>query len=198
LLFQRVDTKSGAIVVTKYSPKDKAVAASSLAQYQALKQKLINEWGIGASVMKKYDIEPYLKQQEAYENLLVDFGDMRKQYNELSDELRTAQSEGSPDTAPLQQKWIDVGGKIQTMGSKQLLDVGAKFAKNLSDFESKLEKLVVNLQKVETKTPKQRADLVALLQFLKKTLGSVKNLSNEDFDFVQAAVDAVKAKAPIT
>jgi hypothetical protein len=183
-------------VVTKYTPKDKAVAASTLAQYQSLKQKLVNEWGIGASVLKKYDIEPYLKQQEAYEGLLVDFADLRKQYNDLSDQLRTAQNDGSPEVVPLQQKWIDVGGQVTAMGSKQLLDVGGKFAKNLSDFETTLDKLVVNLGKVETKTPKQRADLVALMQFLKKTLTSVKNLSNEDFDFVQAAVDAVKAKAP--
>ena len=87
---------------------------------------------------------------------------------------------------------------MQTLGSKALKDVGAKFRENLDDFDSTLKKLVMNLQKVQTKTPKQRADLVALLQFLKGLDANVKNLANENYDFVQEAVDAAKAKTPIT
>jgi hypothetical protein len=182
------------MVTTAYTPKDRAAAVSGLAQYQALKQKLINEWGIGASVLKKYDIEPYLKQQEAFENALADFTTLRTQYNDLADKLLAGPAAADP---ALQQQWVAVGGKITTLGKTDLLNVGGKFRKNLSSFESTLGKLIPNLDKEQTVTPKQRADLVALMQFLKKTLTSVKNLSNEDFDFVQGAVDAVKAKVPI-
>lgn len=179
--------------------KDRAAAVSKLAQYRALKKRLTDEWGIGATVLKKYDIEPYLVKQEEFENGLAEFGKLREEYNELSDELRVAKvKEPGPEVDKLEQSWIEVGGKVQTLGSKDLKGIGAKFQKNLSDFDSTLKKLVTNLQKVETKTPKQRADLVALLQFLKGLHANVKKLANENYDFVQESVDAAKARNPIT
>jgi hypothetical protein len=179
--------------------KDRAAAVAKLEQYRKLKQRLIDEWGIGASVLKKYDIEPYLVKQEEFENALAEFGKLRKDYNELSDELRVAKvKEPGPEVDKLEQEWLEVGGKVQTLGSKDLKGVGAKFRKNLDGFDSTLKKLVTNLQKVETKTPKQRADLVALLQFLKGLHANVKKLANENYDFVQEAVDQAKARTPIT
>jgi hypothetical protein len=186
-------------MVEVHTGKDRAAAVSKLAQYRKLKQRLTDEWGIGASVLKKYDIEPYLKKQEDFENGLADFGRLRNQYNELSEDLREAKvKEPGPEVDKLEQEWLEVGGKVQTVGSKQLKDVGAKFRKNLDDFDSTLKKLVTNLQKVETKTPKQRADLVALLQFLKGLHATVKKLANENYDFVQEAVDKAKERNPIT
>jgi hypothetical protein len=186
-------------MVEVYTGKDKATAVSTLAQYRALKKRLTDEWGIGATVLKKYDIEPYLQKQEEFENALADFGKLREDYNKLSDELRVAKvKEPGPEVEKLEQDWLEVGGKVQTVGGKPLKDVGGKFAKNLESFDSTLGKLVANLQKVQTKTPKQRADLVALLQFLKKTHASVKTLANKNYDFVQEAVEAAKAKTPIT
>jgi len=186
-------------MVEVYTGKDRAAAVSKLAQYRKLKQRLTDEWGIGASVLKKYDIEPYLKKQEEFENGLADFGRLRNQYNSLSEELREAKvKEPGPEVEKLEQDWLEVGGKVQTLGSKQLKGVGGKFRKNLDDFDSTLKKLVTNLEKVETKTPKQRADLVALLQFLKSLQTTVSRLADENYDFVQEAVDQAKAKTPIT
>jgi hypothetical protein len=184
-------------MVEVYTPKDRATAVSALTQYQALKKQLTDEWGIGASVLKKYDIEPFLKRQEEFENALVNFGRLRSDYNSVSEKLKLANEEGSPEAEKLQQESLDVEGQVQTMGTKQLKDVGGKFAKNLDDFDATLKKLIVNLEKVETKTPKQRADLVALLRFLKKTQASVKKLADKNYDFVQEAVEAAKARNPI-
>lgn len=186
-------------MVEVISGKDRAAAVTKLEQYLKLKQRLTDEWGIGASVLKKYDIEPYLKKQAEFENGLADFGRLRTQYNTLSDELREAQvKEPGPEVAKLEKDWLDVGQQVQTLGGKGLKDIGVKFRKNLDDFDSTLKKLVTNLQKVETKTPKQRADLVALLQFLKGLHATVKQLAGENYDFVQEAVDQAKAKTPIT
>jgi hypothetical protein len=185
-------------MVEVYTGKDRATAVSTLTQYQTLKKRLTDEWGIGASVLKKYDIEPFLKRQEDFENALADFGTLRGDYNSLSKKLKLANEEGSPEAEGLQQQWLEVGGKVQTVGSKQLKDVGGKFRKNLDDFDSTLKKLVVNLEKVQTKTPKQRADLVALLRFLKQTQASVKKLADKNYDFVQEAVEAAKSRTPIT
>jgi len=102
-----------------------------------------------------------------------------------------------PELEKLEKDWIDVGGKIQKMGSTGLKDVGAKLEKNLGDFDSTVEKLIKNLRTVEPKTPKQRKDLVELLQFLLKTQTAVAKAAQGQYGFVQGAVDAVKAKVPI-
>lgn len=180
--------------------KDRAAAEKNLTKYLALKKKLLNHWGIGASVLKKYDIEPFLKRQAAFENGLADFSRLRTQYNKLSDVLRVAKSdpEYPPQELETQEKdWLDVGGKIQKLGSTGLKDVGAKFEKNLGDFDSTVEKLIANLRKVQTKTKQQHDALVELLQFLEQTQKAFALSAQGKWGFVQGAVDAVKAKVPI-
>jgi dsDNA-specific endonuclease/ATPase MutS2 len=185
------------VVVT--IPKDRAAAETELAKYLALKKKLIDA-KVGAAALKKYDVEPFLKRQAAFENQLADFGRLRTQYNEQSDKLRKEKADAelpAQEVEDLEQAWLETGGKIQKLGSTGLKDVGAKLEKNLGDFDSTVEKLIASLRKVQTKTPQQRQYVVELLQFLLKTQTAVARAAQGQYGFVRGAIDAVKAKVPI-
>jgi hypothetical protein len=203
-----MSTPEGAsTIVNPVVRKGQTVATDEFKRYQTLKKNLLAAGGPGAGLLKKYDISPYLKQQDAFFGQLTEFERLRIDYNKLSDQLRAAQVKPIPlpEVEKLEKDWLDVGGKMQKMGSKELKDVGGKFRKNLLDYDSKVEKLVGDLEKSQTKaeesekgmTPKQRQQLVGLLNFLRTTRGSMRVMAKEDFDFVQGSIDKVKAATPI-
>jgi len=190
-------------------------------QYQDLTKALTDEWGLGAKVLRKNNIAPYLKQFEGYMAQVKEFDRLRTEYVGLGDRLRmdTDKAREAPDPMQymadadkIRPEWLRVGGQITEMG-KDLPGMGARVEKSLAGFDKTVVNLLDNLKAETDKvwnqhqnlSPKQqqaysrqRTAMRGLVSFLEKAQTNFGQYAKQDFGALEKMVDEVKNKNPVT